>query len=313
LTVVAARRWTPDSARGSLSSSRDDLLGSRRRTRDEVTDNFDRADPPGSGGAGSSRLAGVIRLGEAIGATALRPAVGGLSLGLAAEREVRHALSRRASETALATLDAVLASRFAEEAVDRVVTSALTERAVSRALEGSLVEAAGRDVVRFAVLERVADSILSGDAVEAVLERAQAADVPRRVADRLLAEGMVEEAAARVLEGPEVERVVEAALESAAMERLVGRIVESRLVDEAVARLLESEDLWLLVDEIAHSPSVTDAITQQSMSFADEVADRVRARSRGADAWLERKARRALRRKSTAELPPDGFTGRPTT
>jgi hypothetical protein len=63
-----------------------------------------------------------------------------------------------------------------------------------------------------------------------------------------------------------------------------------------VRRLLESEDLWLLVEEIARSPAVTEAITQQSMGFADQVAGGVRAGSRRADIWLERAARRALRR-----------------
>ena len=86
------------------------------------------------------------------------------------------------------------------------------------------------------------------------------------------------------------------ALDSPAMERLVGRVIQSKLLDEAVARLLESEELWLLVDEIARSPAVTEAITQQSLGFADQVAGGVRARSRTMDDWLERKARRALRR-----------------
>ena len=88
------------------------------------------------------------------------------------------------------------------------------------------------------------------------------------------------------------------------MERLVGRAIDSRLVDETVARLLESEELWVVVEEIAQSPAVTDAITRQSMGFADQVADGVRARSRNADAWLERAARRALRRRAAA-LPPE--------
>jgi hypothetical protein len=95
-----------------------------------------------------------------------------------------------------------------------------------------------------------------------------------------------------------------AALDSSAMERLVARAMDSRLVDETVARLLESEDLWLLVEEIAQSPAVTDAITQQSLGFADQVADNFRERSRSADAWLERAAHRALRR-PPPEPPPE--------
>jgi hypothetical protein len=86
----------------------------------------------------------------------------------------------------------------------------------------------------------------------------------------------------------------------------VARAIDSRLVDEAVARLLESEDLWVVVEEIAQSPAVTDAITQQSMGFADQVADGVRTRSRSADAWLERAARRALRRRPAAPPPEVG-------
>jgi hypothetical protein len=61
-------------------------------------------------------------------------------------------------------------------------------------------------------------------------------------------------------------------------------------------RLLESPELWLVVEEIARSPAVTEAITQQSLGFADQVASEVRRGSSGADAWLERAARRVRRR-----------------
>jgi hypothetical protein len=56
------------------------------------------------------------------------------------------------------------------------------------------------------------------------------------------------------------------------------------------------------VDEIARSPAVTEAITQQTMGFADQVADGVRAGSRRADDWVERAARRALRRGAREDL-----------
>ena len=137
--------------------------------------------------------------------------------------------------------------------------------------------------------------MLSGDALDAIVERA-------------LEEGVVERVATRVFDGPELERVLIAALESPAMERLVARTIDSRLVDEAVAQLLESEELWVVVEEIAQSPAVTDAITRQSMGFADQVADGVRSRSRNADARLERVARRALRRPPPA-LPPEAGEG----
>jgi len=168
-----------------------------------------------------------------------------------------RALGRRAEDLTLAALDTLLASRLGAEAVDRVLESELASRAVSRALEGPLVEAFARDAVRYAVIERVADGLA---------------------------------------DDPELERLLARALESPATERMLVRVLESRLVDEAVRRLLEGEELWLVVDEIAQSPAVTEAIARQSVSFADQVAGQVRDRSHSADARLERAARRVLRK-----------------
>jgi hypothetical protein len=221
-----------------------------------------------------------MRLPNAMATVALRPVVGAVRLG-----------GRALEGATLATVDVVLGSRAATEITDRVIDSPLVRHALTRALAGPLVEEVAREVVRHRVLERTSDEVLSGEALDTIVEG-------------VLAEGVVERAAARVLDGPELERVVIAALESPAMERLAGRAIDSRLVDETVARLLESEDLWVVVEEIAQSPAVTDAITRQSMGFADQVADGVRARSRNADAWLERAARRALRRREAA-LPPE--------
>jgi hypothetical protein len=64
---------------------------------------------------------------------------------------------------------------------------------------------------------------------------------------------------------------------------------------------LASPALWRLVDEIAASPAVTAAITQQSLGFADQVEEQVRMRSRGADDWLEQKVRRLTRRRQRTE------------
>ena len=149
--------------------------------------------------------------------------------------------------------------------VDRVLESRLAAEIVDRALAGPMLDVVARDVARYAVLERLADPLLDGDALD---------------------------------------RVAEVALESPAMDRLVARVIDSRLVDETVARLLESEELWLVVDEVARSPAVTDAITQQGIGFADQVAGGVRARSRSADQVLERVARRALRRKPVPRPEP---------
>lgn len=131
--------------------------------------------------------------------------------------------------------------------------------------------------------------------------------------DAVLASELAEEAVRRVFErvlsGPELEAAVTQAVDSPQMERLVARVVDSRLMGTAAARLLESEALWLLVQEVAQSPAVTGAISQQGASFAEEVAEQVREQSQHADAWLERAARRMLRRGPRAgprpELPVD--------
>jgi len=148
-------------------------------------------------------------------------------------------------------------------------------------------------------------------ALDVVLESPLMIEVPRRLADRMLAAGIADDIAKRLLDGPELERIVVAAmespgaarlgdriLESPQAERLVARVIESRLLDEAVARLLESKDLWLLVDEVARSPSVTEAISHQGVGFAEEMAGVMRNRSHNADARVERLARRLLRREA---------------
>lgn len=100
------------------------------------------------------------------------------------------------------------------------------------------------------------------------------------------------------------EQAADKIIDSPATERIVGRVIESRLVDEAVERLLESEDLWILVDEIARSPSVTEAISHQSLGLADQFAEVVRDRSGRADDRLERAVRGLFKRNGNGQPQP---------
>jgi hypothetical protein len=120
-----------------------------------------------------------------------------------------------------------------------------------------------------AVSRRVEDAVLA--AVEDGLDRAIAQGLIDRIVDRLVVEGIVERTVDRVFD-------------------------EERVFDEVVKRLLDSPALWVLVEEIAQSPAVTDAISRQSVGFAEQVAGEARVWSLRADARLERMARRALRR-----------------
>ena len=112
-----------------------------------------------------------------------------------------------------------------------------------------------------------------------------------------------------MLESTELERVVveainsthlqtalKRALESDGAAQLIDSLFDSGLIDRFLERLLANESLWRLIDEIAGSPAVTAAISQQGLGFADEIGDRVRSRSRKADDWVERAARRLIGR-----------------
>jgi hypothetical protein len=190
------------------------------------------------------------------------------------------------------------------------------DRVTARVLRGPLVEIIAHDLVRYGVIERVTEQLLAGDALERVLDRAEAAGVAHTIADRLLEDGIAEQVAVRLLDGPELERIVELALESPGAERALTQIVDSRVVDETVVRVMEevaerlpqSAAMWALIDEIAQSPAVTEAITQQGYGFADQVAGEVRERSRKADARLERAAWRLLRRRPRPSGPGEAPT-----
>jgi hypothetical protein len=141
----------------------------------------------------------------------------------------------------------------------------------------------GANGAAVAALDAVLDSRLAGDAVE-----------------RVVASPLAGRALRSALEGP----LVEALARDLVLYRVADRLLSEGIVEQTTARVLESDDLWLLVEEIARSPAVTAAITQQTTGFADQVAGGVRARSRNADAWLERGARRMLRRRPVPESGP---------
>jgi hypothetical protein len=118
-----------------------------------------------------------------------------------------------------------------------------------------------------------------------------ARDASRRLGDLALA-GLD-----AVLESRVAEEAVDRALASRLAEHTVDRVFDQeRLIDETVTRLLESQELWVLVDSIAKSPAVTEAIARQSVGFADQVAEGVRERTQSLDMRLERAARRIARR-----------------
>jgi hypothetical protein len=191
--------------------------------------------------------------------------------GLAVERRTRAAMTAAAGRLVLDTLDAVLASDAIDLVLERIETAGVAQHVAQRMLEDGIAE-------------QIVTRALQGPELEQIVTNAVDSE---RTRDGL----------ARVLESEAVERLLDRLLSSPAGERLVAQVLGSPLLTETVTRLLESEQLWILVDEIARSPSVTEAITSQSAGFVDQVTDRVRVSSRDADAWVERTARRFGRRR----------------
>jgi hypothetical protein len=131
----------------------------------------------------------------------------------------------------------------------------------------------------------------------------------RRAVDRVLDSDEVERVVIVAINSTHLQAALQKALASDGAARLVDSLFDSGLLDRFMERLLASESLWHLIDEIAASPAVTAAISQQGLGFADQVGGEVRTRSRNADDWLERTARRLARREPRGLAPePDPST-----
>ncbi len=125
-----------------------------------------------------------------------------------------------------------------------------------------------------------------------------------RAVDRLLETGEL----GRLLASARLQSVVAQVLRSEGASQLVDTFFDSGLFDRLVDRLLSSDGLWRLIDEVAGSPAVRAAVSQQGLGFADQVGESVRTRSRKADRRLERAADRLVGRQPTEsrQIPTQG-------
>jgi hypothetical protein len=136
-----------------------------------------------------------------------------------------------------------------------------------------------------------------------------AVTLERRALDRVLESDELERIVLAIFDSPQVQAAIQGALESDGARRLIDGFFDSGLLEEFLHRLANSDALWVLIDEIAGSPAVTAAISQQGLGFADQVGGEVRERSRKADDWLERAAQRfAHRRSRPGPAAPDPGT-----
>jgi hypothetical protein len=121
-------------------------------------------------------------------------------------------------------------------------------------------------------------------------------NLERRMVDSVLASSELERVLTATIDSVQVQAAFINALSSDAAKRIVDAAFDSGLIDRVVERLPTSKAVWDLIDEVAASPAVTAAISQQGLGFADQMGDEVRERSRKADDWAERTARRLTHR-----------------
>jgi hypothetical protein len=177
----------------------------------------------------------------------------------------------------------------------------------SMANAGDRVNTSGRRILRpFADIgARAAASTLRplGGAVNAAADAGM--NLERRAVDRVLTSDELERVLTVAINSPQVLGALLDALSSDAANQLVDGLFDSGLIDRVLERLLADDGLWHMIDQIAASPAVTAAISQQGLGFASQVGEQVRYRSRQADDWVERMARRIIRRQPRA-LPAGG-------
>jgi hypothetical protein len=127
-----------------------------------------------------------------------------------------------------------------------------------------------------------------------------ALDAALSALDAALTSPLAQEAGERIRASPLAADVMEPLLRrvtaSPEAERLIREVVSSRVIAGLLEELPDNDALWTLVDAIAQSPAVTEAISHQGFSFADQMAGVMRKRSQNADDHVERLARRLARR-----------------
>ena len=141
-----------------------------------------------------------------------------------------------------------------------------------------------------------------------VVNRVLESDELERVVIVAVNSAHIQAALKQALESDGVTQLIDSLFDSGLIDRFLAGLVDSGTLDRFFDRLLASEGLWHLIDEIAGSPAVTAAISQQGLGFADQVGDQVRDRSRKADDWMERAARRLIGRQAKVPAEPDAST-----
>ena len=144
--------------------------------------------------------------------------------------------------------------------------------------QGAYVRARLRSRLEGATLE-----LLSAPELERAVDRVIAGTLPDAIVRSLLAHHVVE----RLAEEVDLDAAVAAVIASPQMDRLLV---------QATDRALQGPELQRVIEHVAASPEVRAALTKQSTTMAEELAQNVRTRAETLDDVAERTVRGWLRR-----------------
>ena len=145
--------------------------------------------------------------------------------------------------------------------------------------------------------EHVVEGVFAGQLPEAIARSLVEHQVVGRVAAEALASADLErDLGADAVETERTERLVEQVLASPALARLLGEALDSRLTVDLTDRIVRSPAFRHVLYGVLSSPELRAALTDQSTSFAQEIAEGLRQRLRRLDVSAERRPRRWFRR-----------------
>jgi hypothetical protein len=155
------------------------------------------------------------------------------------------------------------------------------------AAEGALVRARLRSR-----LEGILEDVLEAPEVERVVDRMIAGPLPDAIVRALIEHRVVEHLAEELAASVEIEAAVTTVLEHETTQQLVAAAIASPGLDQvlvqATDRALRGPELQRVLQHVAASPEIRDALQQQSTTLAQEMAQGLRSKAESLDDIAER-------------------------
>jgi hypothetical protein len=141
-------------------------------------------------------------------------------------------------------------------------------------------------------LEGLLDDVLRAPEVERAIDRVLAGTLPDAIVQSLIENQVAERVALELAETVDVDAAVVAALEHDTTQRFVAAVIASpgldRLMVQATDRALRGPELQRVIQHVAASAEVRAALTQQSTTLAEEMAQGIRSRAERLDEVAEK-------------------------